>query len=218
MGAPLDPGVFPQFGQDGGATQGGYGQSQYQAPGGMWGLDQIPSINTTDYLNPQALSPQGNWMGSLDPNIQAGLWEPYNQGAQQLINTMGGGAGSASAGFSGAAGGALSDFYGDASKNVGMTAWNMMQPYNQAQYGIGSQQLGIDQNLMNYGVAQSQAPLGFATSMLGGTYPTPVIQQGAPGYQPNPINMALQGGMAGSAFGPWGAGIGAGVGLLGSQL
>ena len=241
-------GTYPQYAQ-GGYGQGDYGQTQYQAPGGMWNLNQIPGMNVGDYLNPNllganvgaapnvsqfldpsvfsgslqggpnaanylnpnafgavqggpnaanylnpnafgnvqggpnagnflnpevfnqsliggpnaanylnpsSLSPQGNWMGNLDPNIQAGLWEPYNQGAQQLIETMGGGAGSAGAGFSGATGGALSDFYGDASKNVGLQAWNMMQPSLQAQYGVGQQQFDTASQLWGANLGQQQ--------------------------------------------------------------
>ena len=259
-------GTYPQFAQ-GGYGQGGYGQTQYQAPGGMWNLNQIPGINVgnylnpnlldanvgaapnvsqfldpsvfsgslqggpnaanylnpnafgnvqggpnaanylnpnafgnlqqgpsasnylnpnvfgnvqqgpnaanylnpnvfnqglqggpnaANYLNPSSLSPQGNWMGNLDPNIQAGLWEPYNQGAQQLIETMGGGAGSAGAGFSGATGGALADYYGDASKNVGLQAWNMMQPSLQAQYGVGQQQFDTASQLWGANLGQQQ--------------------------------------------------------------
>lgn len=75
------------------------------------------------------LMPNAGWFSGLSPEIKQGLWEPYNEAALNMINTMGGqGLLSARGGYSGQAQSALGELYSKAGTNVGLNAWNMMSP------------------------------------------------------------------------------------------
>jgi hypothetical protein len=93
-----------------------------------------PSIY--DIPSGQGLQPTSGWYDSIAPEVRQGLWEPWNDAANQMQMNMGGRGqlGSPGAGYSGAAGTGLGQLYADAGQQVGMQAWNMMQPGQQAMW------------------------------------------------------------------------------------
>ena len=84
-------------------------------------LWDVGSYNIPGVPQNQVMPTQG-WWGGMAPEVRAGLWEPYEQGADLLTERMGAGgqAGSAMGGFSGAYGDAMGRYYADASKQVGL--------------------------------------------------------------------------------------------------
>jgi hypothetical protein len=60
----------------------------------------------------------------------AGLNAPWNDARNQMFESLGqaGSLGSAGAGMSGAAGAALGEFESNRANQMGLQAWNMMQP------------------------------------------------------------------------------------------
>ena len=124
-------------------------------------LYNIPSV--------QNLMPTKEWWNQLSPEVMGGLWSPYNEGAKQMMETMGAGGqlGSAVGGYSGAGETALGRYYQDAAKNVGLQAWGMTYPGLSADYSAQLQ--------------QSMLPYSLLPGMFGGTYSTPVVSQGGNG-------------------------------------
>lgn len=118
--------------------------ARYQTYGAEGQLSQIPTYNIPEYQTPEmydipsteGLMPTEGWYEGLDPNIKAGLWEPYNEQQQQLMNRMGatGQAGSTKAGWSGAAGSALGEQMRKATGDVSMQAWDMISPIQQSEW------------------------------------------------------------------------------------
>jgi hypothetical protein len=93
----------------------------------------------------------------------------------------------------------------------------------QALYGVGSQQQALDQAQLDSKLSQwleqrdwqknQLGVLGNALNSINGGFQTGSTTGLNPNYQ-SPLGSAAGGALAGSAFGPWGALIGAGVGLL----
>jgi hypothetical protein len=139
----------------------------------------------------------------------AGLNAPWNDARNQMFESLGqaGSLGSAGAGMSGAAGAALGEFESNRANQMGLQAWNMMQPglMNQWQGQLGANQYltgmenamaqqeygtnyqnqlnqqqqdyGMSQNLWNQQIAANQAPFTIAPGLMGGTYSTPIVQE-----------------------------------------
>jgi hypothetical protein len=150
---------------------------------------QIPST--------ESMMPTQSWWNSLSPDVMAGVWAPYQQASQTMLEQLGGmgQAGSARGGATGAAGAALGQFSADAANKVGLQAWQMSQPAMQAgwQAQLGQNQQGYQNQLTeaqtNYAneVARQQADYGMAqqawgfpfgmTGMMPGTYSQGVTTQ-----------------------------------------
>lgn len=106
------------------------------------------------YSGLNAPQPTAGWYDSLSPQVMQGLWEPYNEGGRQLMEVMGGAGrlGSESGGISGNAAAGLGQFYQDASKDVGLQAWQMASPgmWGDYQSGINERNLGWDVGLQDW--------------------------------------------------------------------
>ena len=127
---------------------------------------------------PSAVTPSSGWFNNLSPDVMKGIWEPYNEGANQMMETMGmnGQIGSARGGYSGTGGNAMGRYYADAATDVGKQAWDMTSP-----------------GLMNEWQARLQAlllPYGIFPGMMGETYPNPVVKQGSPGLGQSLLGIA----------------------------
>ena len=148
---------------------------------GSYDIPQVP------YMDPQQAMPTTSWYNNMSPQVRAGLWEPYEQGANLLTERMGAGgqAGSAMGGFSGAYGDAMGRYYADAQNKVGMQAWGMQQPAlmqammgNNANQMMGWQgQLGQNQNIWQQNLQQQMYPYQVMQQMFGNgmAASTPVV-------------------------------------------
>jgi len=83
------------------------------------------------YDVPGAVLPSKDWYGSMSPEVMEGVWAPYQEGAEQMLEAFGGTAG---AGISGAHAAAMGKYFADASKDVGLQAWQMSQPGMMAEW------------------------------------------------------------------------------------
>jgi hypothetical protein len=203
----------------------------------LWRIPQTPTAPTAPqytsptpqgYNVPDAVGPTQGWWDSIASPVMAGLNAPWNDARNQMFESLGqaGSLGSAGAGMSGAAGAALGEFESNRANQMGLQAWNMMQPglmnqwqgqlganqyltgmqnaAEQQQYGTNyqnqlnqqQQDYGMSQNLWNQQIAANQAPFTIAPGLMGGTYSTPMVQE-----QPNMIGGALSGGMMGGLGG-----------------
>lgn len=131
------------------------------AGGQLWDVPSVPSMAPTE-----------GWFSGLDPNVTAGMWEPYERGSMQLAEQMGAGGmgGSARGGWSGAAGAGLGRFWEDASTSVGQQAWGMMQPSRKAQMQEWQQD-----------IMARQFPYTAIPGIFGASMPSPVVTQGGGG-------------------------------------
>lgn len=124
----------------------------------------VPQSQIANYNIPSASSmmPTGDWYSNLSPEVMAGINAPWDDAQKQLQETMGaaGTSGSASAGYSGAAGAALGEFYADKANSVGLQAWNMVSPALQSEWGA---QLGQNQWLAQQQTLQNAAARGELT-------------------------------------------------------
>ena len=158
-----------------------------------------PSIY--DIPSGEGLQPTSGWYNSIAPEVRQGMWEPWNDASNQMMANMSGigQLGSPGAGMSGAALNAQGSLYADAGQQVGMQAWNMMQPGQQAmwQANLGRNtdqyntslipwQQNYSSGLQDY--QQANQLMGVHSS--GG--PTGIISQ-----QGNPWAGALSGGLQG---------------------
>lgn len=148
---------------------------------------------TSLYDQPSAPMPTAGWYNSIAPEVMQGLWEPYNDAAGQMAETlnMQGSLGSGGR-YTGNAMGNFGDFYSKAGTQIGTQAWNMMSP-------------GMIQNY-NAQMAELTAPyqlLGMTPSLM----PTGIVQN-QPNTGGNVAMGAASGALAGSAAGPYGAVIG----------
>lgn len=196
------------------------GQPMMGAP--MMGAPPSPY----DIPSGQNLMPTQGWYDNISSEVKQGLWEPWNDAANQLQMNMGqqGQLGSPRGGYSGAAGTALGQMYADAGKNVGMQAWNMTQPGNQAmwQANLGRNQAGYQADMgqyqQNYNTELEawRKPFDIIPNIAMGTQPTGLVNQ-----QGNPWAGAIAGGMQGglAAYSMFGGGQGqsAGFGSQGTQ-
>jgi len=121
------------------------------------------------YNVPQAPMPNQGWFSGLDPSITQGLWEPYQQGSQQLAEQLGsyGQLGSARGGVAGAGAAGLGKYWEQAGRDVGLSAWSMINPNQMAQYQAQTQ--------------AQQMPWLTMPSVFGNAMPTPYIKQGDSG-------------------------------------
>jgi hypothetical protein len=119
----------------------------------LWKIPQTPSAPTAPqytspspqgYNVPDAVAPTQNWWDSIASPVMAGLNAPWNDARNQMFESLGqaGSLGSAGAGMSGAAGAALGEFESNRANQMGLQAWNMMQPglMNQWQGQLGANQ------------------------------------------------------------------------------
>jgi len=120
--------------------------------------------------------PTQGWFSNLDPNIMAGIREPYEQASQDLMEQMGaaGVGGSATAGLSGIGQKGLESFWSRAAPQMGMTAWNMINPNAMAQWTAEQQRAG---KLQGQEFQARMAPYQIIPGMAGGSMPTPVTTQ-----------------------------------------
>jgi hypothetical protein len=163
---------------------------------------------------------------SLAPQVKAGLYAPYVEAGQGLMEMMGsrGQAGSPQGGFSGAAGAAMGELAGQAAKNVGLNAWQMTAPMamnawnadlmrNQTAWQQGQQErMGDYQTSMNVWNRPMQA-----MGMLPASMPQGVVQQGTGGMG-SILSGAGAGAMAGGSMFGWPGALGGGLfgGLTGA--
>jgi hypothetical protein len=192
---------------------------------------QIPST--------ESMMPTKSWWDSLSPDVMAGVWAPYQQASQGMLEQLGGMGqlGSARGGATGAAGAALGQFGADAANKVGLQAWQMSQPAAQMgwQAQLGQNQQGYQNQLTesqtNYAnqVAQQQAdyqmqqqiwgmPFGM-TGMIPGTYSQGITTQPQSTNWMGMLGGGAMGGMLGSQqSGGYGQGANTGMGALGGAM
>jgi hypothetical protein len=121
--------------------------------GSLWDIPTAPMAPTArqytsptpqGYNVPDAVAPTQNWWDSIASPVMAGLNAPWNDARNQMFESLGqaGSLGSAGAGMSGAAGAALGEFESNRANQMGLQAWNMMQPglMNQWQGQLGANQ------------------------------------------------------------------------------
>jgi hypothetical protein len=147
MGAPSMSGVLT-------------GQQMYDIPG-------------YDLANPSMAMPTADWWGSLAPQVKAGLYAPYVEAGQGLMQSLsrGGQLGSPTAGYSGATGVAMGRLAGEAAKNVGLNAWQMTSPAAMSAYQAENQRnqnmwgAGLQRNISAYGAGQQERLGDYNTQM-----------------------------------------------------
>lgn len=168
----------------------------------MGGDSFAQSLGLDSYMLPT----QG-YYDNMPREMKAAMWEPYNEGANQLKEQMGytGTLGSPRAGYSGAMGAALGEYYADATNDIALNAWNMGSGYRNAYYNA------------------QMFPYTSALGALGGTYGNAVVDPGTMNNTGASVASGMIGGgltgyqigaTYGSAGGPYGAAIGAVAGGL----
>ncbi len=192
---------------------GQYGQKRYFGGAPQMGAPSMSGVLTGvpmyDIPDPSRAMPTANWYGSLAPQVKAGLYAPYVEAGQGLMEAMGarGQAGSPRGGFSGAAGAALGELAGQAAKNVGLSAWQMTAPM-----AMTAWQTDLARNQQAYG-QQIQERLGdYSTAMNVWNRPMSIMGQ-MPYAMPQGY---VQPGGGGGIGGALGGGLmgGMGVGAL----
>jgi hypothetical protein len=180
----------------------------------------IPNVPPTDYL-----APTGNWWGSLDPQIKAGIQAPWMEQEARLRETFGP-AGSPRGGFSGAFADALSDLWAQkAVPQMAMQGWNMMQPSLMQRASLEqaawNEQMMRDRMMWGEQQKAMQYPYNLAPALFGQTTMQPYAywpqQSGGMNYggaATGALSGAATGAMAGSVF----PGIGTGIGAIGGGL
>lgn len=207
---------------------GQYGTERYFGGASQMGAPSMAGVLTGqqmyDIPDPSTAMPTADWYGSLAPQVKAGLYAPYQEAGETLMNQMGsrGQLGSARGGFSGASGAAMGKLAGEAAKNVGLNAWQMTAPMaqnawsadlqrNQQAYNVGQQERMGDFNTAMNVWGMPQQMMGMAPQFM----PQGIVQPGS-NTMGNMMSGGMMGGMAGGAMfgGPWGAAAGAGLGAL----
>lgn len=195
-----------------------YGPADTDLPGSMWGVPEMPSMMAAlGQLQPYNIPglPQFDYE-NLDPTTRASIERPYMRamemareqlGGQGMLGTQRGGGPL----FSGAAGQRLGEMAQEAGPVMAKTAFNMMMPMqmqgwqadlarNMTGYNTALQGIGTDfaQEVARRGevIGQQMLPYSILPGLLGGTYSTPLVQQG---QNPN-IGGGLMGGMMGAAL------------------
>ncbi len=141
----------------------------------------------------QAPAPTAGWYSGLDPNVRAGIEEPYMRGMEMMGQQLQGrGAyGAQRAGPSGAAADVMGQYMQKAAPSMAMTGWGMMAPglmeQQRQQYGAGqqAQQLTAGSQAQYAGAAnqaalQSQQLGAGSQAQYAGAYN--LSQQQAAGY------------------------------------
>lgn len=188
--------------------------------------------------SPEFIMPTQAWWTSLSPHVKAGLWQPWNEAARQMMETMGatGQLGSARGGYAGTGERALGELYSRAGKDVGLQAWKMTAPgalmgwqelltrgkkgYQEAlqealadyESEVRRRQADYSTGLTRWGeeIEEAKYPYAVIPGLLGGTYSQGVVQPNAPSPWPG-IGGAVGGGLAGY-------GVASGLGLTGSAM
>lgn len=130
--------------------------------------------------------PTAGWYEGLDPNVRAGIEEPYMRGMDMMRNQLSGGGmlGNQRAGMSGAAADVYGQYMQRAAPAMAQTAWGMMQPGQlqqlsaQNQAGLLGQQQGWEGQMMPYQMIPSMLPQTYS-DLLVGHHPT--MQEIEPG-------------------------------------
>jgi len=93
----------------------------------MYGMMQPTMQNLFTQGGP---TPTAGWYGGLDPNIRAGIEEPYMRAMDMMRNQLAGGGqlGAPRAGMSGAAADVFGQYMQQAAPAMAQTGWNMMMP------------------------------------------------------------------------------------------
>jgi len=173
---------------------------------------EIPEQATWDIPDP--VSPTDGWYDSLDPNIMAGLNEPWNDAQDQMFESLGqaGSLGSGRGGLSGAAGAALGEFSADRASAVGLDAWNMVSPGLVADYNSNLDMNRTSAlNQWQASLQQNMAPFTSAVNLFGPSLPQLLVDPGTPGFIESAIP-GIMGAVGGYYGGPRGAMAGYGVG------
>lgn len=183
-------------------SQGGWNISEPPDP-----RNEIPSMQGVlsdipmyDIPSTEMLQPTQQWWEGVSPDVKAGLWQPYQEASQQLTEYMGGRGqmGSARGGFSGSAGAGMGEIMAQGAMNVPLQAWQMGEQGRMAGWGaeLGRNQRGyqnlVQEALTDYGRHEQafggqmqqwgmeNQLFGGVPSMLGGTYPSSVVNPGSP--------------------------------------
>ena len=106
--------------------------STYETPmQSTYGYDPADPYNVSGYdiADTTGLQPTSDWYGSISPEVMAGLNAPYDDARQQMFEQLGamGQLGTMDA-LSGAGGAALGEFEANRARDIGLSAWQMMQP------------------------------------------------------------------------------------------
>jgi len=174
--------------------------------GDTYDVGNAPTYSGYDVPDTTSMMPTANWWDELDPNIKAGIKQPYEEGSNQLAEQlMSYGQGSVMGGASGVMGSSLADYWADAGTQMATTGWNMVSPALQAGW---SANLDKNKTTADYkyqsdmakwtaDLNKAQLPYSVMSGLYSGTYSTPVVSQ--------PWYSSLLGG-ASSAGTAWGLG------------
>ena len=148
----------------GGGAPPSYGVTpQYNIP--MQG--QTPGYDVPDVMS---MMPSRETYDMVSPQVKAGLWAPYEQAQERLMETLGGrGAlGSQKGGYSGAAGAAIGELMSRGAEDVGLNIARMTLPQLQMgwQAGLGREQQMWGEDVRR-GTQQWGAELGREQQMWG---------------------------------------------------
>jgi len=164
---------------------------------------------------PAAPMPTEGWWSGLDPNIKAGIREPYVEQSNQLMEMLGskGMTGSQASPYSGSAATGAAEFWGDVTPKLAAQGWGMTSP------GMWADWQSEKERLLSDYTTQKQV-WGMPFEMLGmtqSTMPYPVVSGGGPSLLGS-LGSGAGGAMAGgAALGPWGAAGGGLMGLMGGK-
>jgi hypothetical protein len=212
----------------------GEGVQQMGAPSmsGVLTGQQMYDIPGYDIPNPATAMPTADWWSSLAPQVKAGLYAPYVEAGQGLMQSLsrGGQLGSPTAGYSGATGVAMGELAGQAAQNVGLNAWQMTSPMAMNAWNAD---LNRNQNMWNAELTRNVSGYQSGQQERMGDYQTqmdvwnrPMQTMGMMGMgmpqayaqpQSNQWGGALSGGMMGGMAG-YQMGGSAGYGALGAGL
>lgn len=180
------------------------GEGLYSIPTSpTYGTLPTPGNYASAIADPTMMMPTGDWYSEIAPEVTKGLWAPYEKAGTQLWDVMQskGQLGSQRGGVSAGAGAALGELYAQGAKDVGLSAYQMMQQPMQQYWSAltTAQQLPLQQQYAaelgkvgaEYGQAQNawqaqlqsqMMPWQIMPSMVGGAYPEGIAQEGSKGF------------------------------------
>lgn len=166
----------------------------------MYGMMQPTMQNLFTQGGP---APTAGWYGGLDPNIRAGIEEPYMRGMDMMRSQLQGGGqlGAPRAGMSGAAADVFGQYMQKAAPSMAQTGWNMMLPGMMLPYQTGA--------MMMPGMMPEMLVGHTPTIQEAGTQPLPQSPLGGSPYQQQPPWWQPEGAESGAGEG---AGFGGGYG------
>ena len=215
--------------------QGNYGMPSAPTAPSMSGV--LTGQPMYDIPSTSSMMPSTDWYNSMSPEVKAGVWAPYQEGAQALQEQLGsiGGLGNQRGGVSGSAAAGLGQYYAKAAPQAAMSLWNMSQPAMQAgwnaqlgqniagyQQGLTEQQTDytnlLNQQQQDYAMQKTAWGIPWAlTGMMPSTYSQGITTQPSSPYGGmfgGMLTGGLMGGMVGQQSGNTGMGA-AGGGILG---